>query len=76
MAEIFELLGSLSESCEIGSSLSESSALGSSSSESSSAGVGRPNRRRRGNRASGSGNSFNHSGQFTDEDLRQIPIPK
>jgi hypothetical protein len=83
VAEIFEVLGSLSESSEIGSSASESSELGSSfselsgSSSVSSSNGGQPNRgRRRGNRASGPGHNFNYTGQFTAEDLREIPIPK
>jgi hypothetical protein len=77
MAEIFEVLGSLSESCELGSSASESSEVSSSSSVSSSDTGGRPNRgRRRGNRASGPNHNFNYTGQFSAEDLREIPIPK
>ena len=76
MAEIFEVLGSLSESCEVGSSLSESSELGSSSSVSSSEGVGGGNRRRRKGRASGPDHHFNYTGQFTPDDLREIPIQK
>ena len=77
MAEIFEVLGSLSESSEIGSSASESSELSSSCSVSSSDSGGRPNRgRRRDNRVSGPGNNFNYTGQFSAEDLREIPIPK